>query len=102
MNLKLPRSEVIQNLSVFICCLDWVRQTDSGFALCGRMRKIISHILDSILSPSPSVSLPAMEATSNIDLDIPPVVPGPDDPDFLEWLDTIDWTKDPMMDFELK
>ena len=37
-----------------------------------------------------------------MDFDIPPVgvaAGGPDDPDFfLEWLDTIDWTKDPMMD----
>ena len=62
------------------------------------MRKIISHILDSILDPSPSVPSPPIEATSPIDVDIPPLVSGPDDTDFLQWLDAIDWTKDPMMD----
>lgn len=46
------RSEVIQDLSVFVVALDWVRPTDGNYVLCGRVKKMLEHILDLALSPS--------------------------------------------------
>ena len=98
-DLKIHRSEAIQNLSVFICCLDWVRPTDAAYPLCGRMRKIISHILDRVLNLHSPASDPPINATTGLRIDeTPNVTTSSDDTDFLDWLDTIDWTKGPMMD----
>ncbi|KAL8823288.1 MAG: hypothetical protein Q9191_005998 [Dirinaria sp. TL-2023a] len=97
-NLNFHRSETIQNLSVFICCLDWVRPTDAAYNLCGRMRKIISRILDRILNLPPALELAVNAAAGSRIEETPNVTTSSDDTDFLDWLDTIDWTKGPMMD----
>lgn len=51
--LVLPRSEVIQNLSMFIGCLEWVRPSEGNYTLCVRMRKVIKRILDQVLELPP-------------------------------------------------
>ena len=95
--MALPRSEAIQKLSIFVSYLDWVRPTDSSHALCGRMRKIIGRILDQILTPSSQVD-DAHTMTALSDLELPSNNAVLDDSDFLDWLNTVDWTKGPMMD----
>jgi hypothetical protein len=50
-HLRLPRSEVIQNLSLLVGFLDWVRPTAANRELCGRMSAIIRRILDKVLEP---------------------------------------------------
>src|SRR3954468_15417356 len=55
----LPRSEVIQNLSLLVGFLDWVRPTAPNAELCGRMLQIIKRTLDKILDgPTPSSAPP--------------------------------------------
>lgn len=63
-NVRLPRSEVVQNLSLLVGFLDWVRPSAGNYRLCRRMKQIIQRILDMVLDPNPnprSVSTEAME-----------------------------------------
>ena len=55
------RSEVIQNISLFIACLDWVSPKDGNYMLCHRTKGLLKDILDRILSPPTptSMQLPA-------------------------------------------
>ncbi|KAI1654036.1 hypothetical protein F4813DRAFT_382961 [Daldinia decipiens] len=47
----LPRSQTIQDLAVFAAGLGAVDPSDGSFGICDQGRKVISHILDRILSP---------------------------------------------------
>ncbi|KAI1398498.1 hypothetical protein F4819DRAFT_28264 [Hypoxylon fuscum] len=47
----LPRSQTIQDLSVFAARLGAIDPTDGSFAICDQGRKVITYILDRILSP---------------------------------------------------
>jgi hypothetical protein len=94
-NLRIPRSEVIQNLSLLVGFLDWVRPTAANRELCGRMSVIIKRILDQVLDPPPMRSENEVETG-------PPLVP---DFDFgqinnaeFDWLGTVDWTQGPFVD----
>jgi hypothetical protein len=52
-----PRSEVIQNLSVFVACLSWVHlEGDGNYHLCIQARNMIQRILDRVLSPEATYS----------------------------------------------
>lgn len=52
------RSEIIQQLSVFLVALDWVKEEDGNYALCIRLGKMIKQILDRALNPvSPTATL---------------------------------------------
>jgi hypothetical protein len=55
---RIARSEIVQNLSLLIGFLEWVRPAAGNYQLCGRMRLIIKRILDQILDPSPPSSQP--------------------------------------------
>ncbi len=56
----LPRSQTIQDLSVFAARLGAVDPTDGSFSICDEGRTVITRILDKILSPPPP---PARQAT---------------------------------------
>lgn len=49
---SVQRADMIQDLSLFVACLDWVRPEDGNYVLCGRVRTLIRHILDRVLSPT--------------------------------------------------
>jgi len=94
---RLPRSEVVQNLSVLVRFLDWVPPSAGNYALCGRMRKMIKDILDQVLEPQAADNLPPPEVFTNQVFQT----------DFgafdtfdnnLDWLDTMDWAKGPWID----
>jgi chromatin structure-remodeling complex subunit RSC3/30 len=52
-----PRSEVIQNLSVFVSCLGWIHmEGDGNYHLCIQARNMIQRILDRVLSPEATYS----------------------------------------------
>ncbi|XXG99637.1 hypothetical protein Hte_005978 [Hypoxylon texense] len=78
----LPRSQTIQDLSVFAARLGAIDPTDGSFAICDQGRKVISHILDRILSPpsapdrqqsyrAPTVPRDQQQPPSQLGLDIP-------------------------------
>lgn len=60
--LRLPRSEIVQNLSLLIGFLDWIKPAAGNYQLCLRMRVIIKRILDQILNPGPPSSSAATES----------------------------------------
>ena len=93
---NLPRSEVIQNLSLLVGFLDWVRPTAANHELCGRMQQIIKRTLDKILDPPKITNTPQSSSAIPVsiqDLDFEPMIM-----DDLDWLDTIDWARGPFMD----
>ncbi|KAK0102137.1 hypothetical protein ONS95_001065 [Cadophora gregata] len=62
--LVLPRSEIVQNLSLLIGFLEWVKPAAGNYQLCGRMKLIIKRILDQILNPgaAPPSSFPPISS----------------------------------------
>ena len=93
----IPRAEVIQKLSIFVSCLEWARPPDETYTLCGHMHKIISHIMDQVLS----TNIPAEHHVMAVDreTDVPLDRPTDDETDWLEWLSNVDWTKGDWADF---
>ena len=108
LRLDLPRSEIIQNLSIFIACLEWVRPSEGNYTLCMRMRKVIRRILDQVLELPPPQSAPCVKAAESFttaatdqappELPVSSIFEAGDEPDFLEWLNSVDWTRDMLQD----
>lgn len=89
----LPRSETIQDLSVFISALAAVGPGEGNFYICNQGRRALSRVLDQILSPNPPP--PPMSASGE-----PPVYddaavyfPIGNDAEFLQWLEHVEWDK---------
>jgi hypothetical protein len=54
-----PRSEVIQNLSVFVACLGSMHtEGDGNYQLCLQARRMLQRILDTVLSPQEPATAP--------------------------------------------
>lgn len=49
--LHFSRSSVIQDLTMFLGFLDWIRPTDGNYLLCSKLRKVIRRIVDHVLDP---------------------------------------------------
>ena len=99
--LTLPRSEIIQNLCVFVSCLGAVRRSQGNYTLCARMKKVIKRILDQVLEqlPVPTFeSIPPTVQEALAEIDFSSVMGPTDDPDFAQWLNSMDWAKGPWMD----
>ncbi|KAJ0118651.1 hypothetical protein J7T55_012905 [Diaporthe amygdali] len=52
----LPRSQTIQDLAIFASRLGSVQPTDGCYSVCEQGKRVITKILDRILSPSPPVA----------------------------------------------
>jgi hypothetical protein len=54
---RLPRAEIIRNISVFISSLEWVAKPDDGnYDLCQGARQLLDSILNAILDSHPASS----------------------------------------------
>ena len=66
------------------------------------MRKVIKRILDQVLDMSPpNPSAPANDTSHDPappDLAISSILDPQDETDFLEWLNSVDWTRDMLHD----
>ena len=112
----LPRSEIVQNLSLLIGFLEWVRPAAGNYRLCGRMRSIIKSILDRILNGSLQTPMSSQESAQSEKLVQHNLVPGPsavegfdaapgvfeegwdEELGNLEWLNSVDWSRGPWID----
>jgi len=112
---KLPISELVQNLSMMIGFLNWVKPTAGNYRLCRRMSSVIKRILDQVFETQSGVveeDRGKGERSENRDAmvgDEEGEGPGLLTPDFepadwtgeglmrddLEWLNSIDWTQGP-------
>ena len=89
----LPRSDTIQDLSVFVACLASIR-LDNGGPSCARGRKFLRKILDTILSPRPVAEMPR-DTTEGVVLDFDTgLFQTGNDGDFMRWLETMEWEPD--------
>jgi hypothetical protein len=48
---SLPRSEIIQHLTLFVAFLDWVKPAAPNADLCMRVKEIVARVLDRVLDP---------------------------------------------------
>ncbi|RMY89464.1 hypothetical protein D0861_04237 [Hortaea werneckii] len=87
----LPRSETIQDLSVFISALSSVGPGEGNYRVCKQGHRALKRILDQILSPHPP-ALAANEQQPAFD-DMNLYFPTGNDADFLQWLENVDWDK---------
>ena len=108
--LRIPRSEIVQNLSLLISFLEWVKPSAGNYQLCRRIRQIIKGILDQVLNPTPPSSAPlasqelaagegngsenAMPSDPMLDLGFDHGM------DNMEWLNTVDWSGFPWVDLQ--
>ncbi|KAE9982494.1 hypothetical protein BLS_005924 [Venturia inaequalis] len=115
---RLPRSETIQDLSVFAARLGAIDRGDGTWGLCEQARKVITRILDKILAPpvAPAATLQHhFSGSSSVlhgDMGIavqPSAIMGLEglgngmgleapmnlgnDNDFMLWLENMDWDK---------
>lgn len=96
--LRLPRSETIQNLSMFVAFLDWVRPGNGNYQLCVRMRTIISRVLDQVLEGPPPGQTTPMDPQAIYDFELPSDLPGWEDLGNINFLDTLDWVRAPWVE----
>jgi hypothetical protein len=92
----LPRSDAIQDISVFISHLADVRAGDANHHICKQGRKALKGALDKILSPSAPPAFNA-DGTAEADKafeDTSFFMPTANDAEFLQWLDKVEWDKD--------
>jgi len=90
----LPISDTIQNLSLLIGFLDWVKPSAPNSRLCYRIRDIIRKVLDQVLdSPFPDrpEEVAGWDAGSEIDFNLSDF----DDYVNFDLLDTFDWVNKP-------
>ena len=69
--------------------------------LCKRMSKVIKRILDQVLElppPNPQQQKSAVPEDVAPELAISSILAPEAEPDFLEWLNSVDWTRDMLQD----
>jgi hypothetical protein len=105
---RLPRSETIQDLSVFAARLGTIDASDGSFAICDQGRKVITRILDKILAPphrclsqiDDNVPTDQILSFTQTRVDMGDTGPGLEAPlslendnDFMQWLENMDWER---------
>lgn len=116
-DLTLPRASIIQQLSVFLDCLDWIpADTPSIYKLCERMSNIIRGVLDRVLNGGghrpavrqqqiqfypqhehyPASTPTSYDYTSSMGDQMTAMTA--DCPD-LDWTDMLDWSQESWMDY---
>ena len=86
----LPRSETIQDLSVFVSSLAAVGPGEGNYAICNQGCRALRKVLDQILSPSQPQPPGSTDTTIFDDMSL---YPTGNDVDFLQWLENVEWDK---------
>lgn len=100
----LHRSEMIQNLSVFVSCLGTVRSEAYGTQSCERGRRFLKTILDMILGKGAAAASGGDASEAHVDDLSDPMFgaslfqPGSDG-DFAKWLESMEWEQDVWVNF---
>ncbi|GAB7354732.1 hypothetical protein MBLNU459_g5146t1 [Dothideomycetes sp. NU459] len=94
----LPRSETIQELSVFISALATIGPGEGNHAVCNQGRKALKRLLDKVLSPQPVPALAtAVQQAGGAALDVVEEgvlhFPTGNDAEFLQWLEDVEWDR---------
>ena len=94
----LPRSETIQDLSVFIACLGSIRPDSGSFSICERGCKFLKRILDTILSSAPAATSDLSTLAAQDPSWSTPLFDG-NDGDFMRWLETMECEQESWTNF---
>ena len=81
-------------------CKHWLESV-GNYELCTRTKKIIKRILDQVLETSPpsrSLESNPVSGLAPPELTITSMLAPEEEPDFLEWLNSVDWTRDVLQD----
>jgi hypothetical protein len=62
----LPRSQTIQDLAIFASRLGSIQPTDGCYSVCEQGKRVITKILDRILSPGPPQMAPQRTGSANV------------------------------------
>ena len=100
--IKFPCSEIVQNFSLMIGFLKWVKPMAGNFKLCQRMSQVIGRVLDQVFEfdeqektrEQERQTLQTLPSMNKHDLDWP--VEYLED---IEWLNSVDWTQPPYLEF---
>jgi hypothetical protein len=92
----LPRSETIQDISVFVSALAAVGPDEGIHGICNQGRRALRRVLDQILSPSipPPAANPGAENLAGGGKAFDEMsffMPTGNDVDFLQWLESVEW-----------
>jgi hypothetical protein len=103
---SLPRSDTIQDLSVFASFLGNIPPENSAHGICNRGRTFLKKILDTILSPgvpSPTAQTPVSTSEGREGIEDPcltmPLFPMGSDGDFVRWLESMEGEGDSWVTF---
>jgi hypothetical protein len=91
----LPRSETIQDLSVFISSLAAVGPGEGNYFICNQGRRALKRVMDQILSPHAPLVPSSSEPAAFDDMSL--YFPTGNDADFLQWLENVEWDKQSWM-----
>ncbi|KAK1063367.1 hypothetical protein LTR74_009523 [Friedmanniomyces endolithicus] len=94
----LPRSETIQDLSVFVSALATVAPGEGNYYICDQGRRALKRVLDQILSPQAAPQSSAVGDGSGSGNgggfdEMSLYFPTANDADFLQWLENVEWDK---------
>ena len=87
----LPRSEIIQQLSVLVSALEGVQPDDGNRSTCELGMVAIKKVLDRLLSPKQLI-VPQAEASAAGAMET--LFPSSNDTEFLSWLNNVDFDAD--------
>jgi hypothetical protein len=96
-DVKMPTSEVVQNLSLMIGFLEWIRPTAGNYKLCRRMAQVIRRVLDQVFAPGQKESAQEVEVAPTQDPTVNLL--SFEDLDDFEWLSSIDWGRGPYLEY---
>ena len=91
----LPRSEIIQQLSVLAAGLEAVQADDGNRSICELGMVAIKKVLDRLLSPR---QLLTPQAEAGAASSIETLFPSTNDTEFLSWLGNVDFDADHWLD----
>lgn len=107
---RLPRSETIQDLSVFASSLKAIDPDDGNYSVCDQGQRVLKHVLDKILE-GPARPPPQPHTVGHQDIeplldpisqfggsgfDLDASVSLVNDADFVQWLENVEWDKSGM------
>ena len=96
-DVTMPTSEVVHNLSLMIAFLEWIKPTAGNYKLCRRMSQVIRRVLDQVFAPTPKQNTQNSEITLTQDSAMD--VLSFNDLDDFEWLSSIDWGRGPYLEY---
>ena len=90
-------AEIVQNLSLMVAFLDWIKPTAGNYKLCRPLARVIRRVLDQVFEPA-AAEVPR-EKESLRQVEMADDTWSLDNMDDLEWLNSIDWTSSQYIDF---